>query len=234
MPWVTACVYSESGPCSPGGCSPIREVSFKGEKITRTRPSQPDPHQRAVVLEADEGSAHVVPPGVELPAGAPRSVLWESQSMLSYEASLHQQLPHPSQGLGAFLQTVTQETQSFWGGNEASLLESHPCRASLPRVLNKTRSRNPLAFCWFLSQTLHLLHQSWVRENHDTSFFAWLPHPSFPPAPLLITHPGKKRRALHSFWLIDTSISYLRWHISCPFPWRHNDRQDAERKMWLN
>ena len=113
MPWVTACVYSESGPCSPGGCSPIREVSFKGEKITRTRPSQPDPHQRAVVLEADEGSAHVVPPGVELPAGAPRSVLWESQSMLSYEASLHQQLPHPSQGLGAFLQTVTQETQSF-------------------------------------------------------------------------------------------------------------------------
>ena len=45
----------------------------------------------------------------------------------------------------------TGNSGSFWRGNEFLLLEWHPCRASLPRVLKKTWSRNPSAFCWFLS-----------------------------------------------------------------------------------
>lgn len=38
VPWLTASVYSESGPCPPGGCSPTREVSFQGEKSQEHSP----------------------------------------------------------------------------------------------------------------------------------------------------------------------------------------------------
>lgn len=36
--WLTASVYSESGPCPLGGCSPTREVSFQGEKSQERSP----------------------------------------------------------------------------------------------------------------------------------------------------------------------------------------------------
>lgn len=223
-------VSTESDPCPLGGCSPTREVYFQGENhrnapLSAWSSSEGCPSK----LMRAQPTWYLLLSGTFV--GALWSVSWECQSMFCSLPMPAATTPFPGVW-GHFCRLCNRKLRSFWEGNEALLLEWHPCRASLPEFWRRYGTEVLQFFAGSLAKLPPLTSVLSQGKPWHKLLLLGFPTPDF--LLLLITHPGKKTRALHSFSLIDTSISHSRWHLSCLFPWSHNaDKMQREKFDWI-